>query len=147
MADWQQKRNFFGLPVEKFHQPLALWHPSGHYIIAAAAHGFVYVFHVGSAKVTSCLLFSSARSAFHCLRVCQLQQVLRAHARAMSMPQRQVCHGPCAFPLQAVHNFKAHEKNVRAMSYDPHDQTLVTGSFDRRCQIWQDTALCAQTGS
>ena len=50
-ADWQQRRNFFGLPVEKFHQPVALWHPSGHYIIAAAAHGYVYVFHVGTAKV------------------------------------------------------------------------------------------------
>ena len=58
-VDWQQKRNFFGLPVEKFHQPLALWHPSGHYIIAAAAHGYVYVFHVGSAKVPSCPLHAA----------------------------------------------------------------------------------------
>ena len=62
-ADWQQKRNFFGLPVEKFHQPLALWHPSGHYIIAVAAHGFVYVFHVGSAKVLSCPLHCSEQTA------------------------------------------------------------------------------------
>ncbi|CAK0734557.1 hypothetical protein CVIRNUC_000448 [Coccomyxa viridis] len=87
--DWQQRRNFFGLPVEKFHQPVALWHPSGHYIIAAAAHGYVYVFHVGTAKV--------------------------------------------------VQSFKAHEKNVRSLDYDASNGILVTGSFDKKCQIWKDS--------
>jgi hypothetical protein len=43
-------RNFFGLPIEKFHQPCAAWHRSGHHIYAAAAYGQVYVFHVGSTK-------------------------------------------------------------------------------------------------
>jgi hypothetical protein len=51
-ADWQQPRNFFGLQVENFHQPVTTWHPSGFYFFAAAAHGQVYVFHVGSAKVS-----------------------------------------------------------------------------------------------
>lgn len=40
---------------------------------------------------------------------------------------------------QVVHTFKAHEKNVRAMSYDANDQTLVTGSFDRKCQVWKES--------
>ena len=70
-ADWQQRRNFFGLPVEKFHQPVALWHPSGHYIIAAAAHGYVYVFHVGTAKV---MVFSP--DAFSLL--CSLLLIMKA---------------------------------------------------------------------
>ena len=43
-------RNFFGLPIEKFHQPCAAWHHSGHYIYAAAAYGQVYAFHVASTK-------------------------------------------------------------------------------------------------
>lgn len=68
-TDWQQKRNFFGLPVEKFHQPLALWHPTGHYIIAAAAHGFVYVFHVGSGKVSTHLPGSSLTMMGHSLSI------------------------------------------------------------------------------
>ena len=70
-ADWQQRRNIFGLPVEKFHQPVALWHPSGHYIIAAAAHGYVYVFHVGTAKV---MVFSP--DAFSLL--CSLLLIMKA---------------------------------------------------------------------
>ncbi|KAK9832909.1 hypothetical protein WJX74_001562 [Apatococcus lobatus] len=48
---WRQVRNFYGLAVEKFHQPSAAWHSSGHYILAAAAAGWVYIFHVGSAKL------------------------------------------------------------------------------------------------
>ena len=51
LAGWRQIRNFYGLAVEKFHQPSAAWHSSGHYIMAAAAAGWVYIFHVGSAKV------------------------------------------------------------------------------------------------
>lgn len=54
LADWDQMRNFFGLAVEQFHQPAVVWHPSGFYFFAAAAHGQVYVFHVGSAKVSIC---------------------------------------------------------------------------------------------
>ena len=50
-ADFTQARNFFGLQIEdKFHQPCAVWHRSGHYIIAAAA-GQAFVFHVGTTKV------------------------------------------------------------------------------------------------
>ena len=50
-AGWLQVRNFYGLPTEQFHQPCALWHASGFYVMAAAAAGHVYVFHVGTAKV------------------------------------------------------------------------------------------------
>ena len=52
-AGWLQVRNFYGLPTEQFHQPCALWHASGFYVMAAAAAGHVYVFHVGTAKVCS----------------------------------------------------------------------------------------------
>ena len=48
-AGWQQVRNFF-LPTEKFHQPQAAWHASGRHIIAAAAAGHVYMYHVSNAK-------------------------------------------------------------------------------------------------
>ncbi|BDA40712.1 hypothetical protein COCOBI_01-3650 [Coccomyxa sp. Obi] len=51
IAGWHQIRNFFGLQIESFHQPVTAWHPSGYYFFAAAAHGQVYVFHVGSSKV------------------------------------------------------------------------------------------------
>jgi hypothetical protein len=51
LPGWTQVRNFYGLPAEQFHQFAAAWHASGHYILAAAAHGWVYVFAVGSAKV------------------------------------------------------------------------------------------------
>lgn len=47
--------------------------------------------------------------------------------------------------MQVVHNFKAHEKNVRAMSYDSDERTLVTGSFDRKCQTWKEAPSKAQT--
>ncbi len=50
-AGWAQVRNFYGLPTEQYHQFAAAWHAGGRYIMAAAAHGWVYVFHVGSAKV------------------------------------------------------------------------------------------------
>ncbi len=68
-ADFTQARNFFGLQIEdKFHQPCAVWHRSGHYIIAAAA-GQAFVFHVGTTKVwqlknctVTCLALSWARS-------------------------------------------------------------------------------------
>ena len=58
-AGWEQVRNICGLTTEPFHQPTALWHASGFYVMAAAAAGQVFVFHVGSGKVcasrTSCL--------------------------------------------------------------------------------------------
>ena len=68
-ADFTQVRNFFGLQIEdKFHQPCAVWHRSGHYIIAAAA-GQAFVFHVGTTKVwqllnctVTCLALFLARS-------------------------------------------------------------------------------------
>ena len=79
-TDWQQKRNFFGLPVEKFHQPVALWHPTGHYIIAAAAHGHIYVFHVGTAKVTvfSPYAFSQVCSLLPCMQACYVVLIIAA---------------------------------------------------------------------
>ena len=49
--------------------------------------------------------------------------------------------------MQAVHSFKAHEKNVRAMSYDLIEQALVTGSFDRKCQVWRESAPKAEAVS
>lgn len=125
--------------MEKFHQPLALWHPSGHYIIAAAAYGFVYVFHVGSAKVMSYLPHTGSMMAAPCpdsscrdMAVAAIGIFAKAHAHLL---------------VQAVHNFKAHEKNVRAMSYDSDEQTLMTGSFDRKCQVWHDRAPRAQIAS
>ncbi len=36
--------------MEPFHQAAALWHRSGFYLMAAAAAGQVFVFHVGSGK-------------------------------------------------------------------------------------------------
>ena len=57
-ADFTQARNFFGLQIEdKFHQPCAVWHRSGHYIIAAAA-GQAFVFHVGTTKVWQLLNYT-----------------------------------------------------------------------------------------
>ncbi|KAK9824547.1 hypothetical protein WJX72_011229 [[Myrmecia] bisecta] len=50
---WELVRNFYGLPIEQFHQPCATWHRSGFYVMAAAAAGHVYVMHVGSAKVVA----------------------------------------------------------------------------------------------
>jgi len=49
-AGWEQLRNICGLTVEPFHQAAALWHRSGFYLMAAAAAGQVFVFHVGSGK-------------------------------------------------------------------------------------------------
>jgi hypothetical protein len=50
---WEQARNFYGLPVEKFHQPATAWHRSGMYIFAGALGGHLYIYHVGSAKVVA----------------------------------------------------------------------------------------------
>ncbi|KAL4457940.1 hypothetical protein ABPG75_012805 [Micractinium tetrahymenae] len=47
---WTQVRSIIGLPTEQFHQFAAAWHSSGHYIMAAAAHGGLCIFHLGSAK-------------------------------------------------------------------------------------------------
>ncbi len=52
LAGWRQVRNFYGLAIEKFHQSSVAWHCNGHYIMAAAAAGWVYVFHVGTSKVS-----------------------------------------------------------------------------------------------
>ena len=82
----EQKRYLFGLAVEKFLTPAAVWHASGAYVIAAAAAGHVYVFAVANAKV--------------------------------------------------VTTFKAHEKNVRALSYDSQRNLLYTGSFDKTVKVW-----------
>ncbi|KAL4426975.1 hypothetical protein ABPG77_009536 [Micractinium sp. CCAP 211/92] len=49
-AGWTQLRSIIGLPTEQFHQFSAAWHRSGHYIMAAAAHGRLCIFHRGSAK-------------------------------------------------------------------------------------------------
>jgi hypothetical protein len=32
---------------------------------------------------------------------------------------------------------KAHKKNVRALDYDAQQNCLVTGSFDRRVQVYR----------
>ena len=36
-SDWGHVRDFYGLPVEQFHQPCAAWHRDGHYVYVAAA--------------------------------------------------------------------------------------------------------------
>ena len=66
-AGWHQIRNFYGLPTEQFHQPCALWHSSGFYIMAAAAAGHIYVFHVGTCKVRSCLASMASCILASCL--------------------------------------------------------------------------------
>ncbi|GAB4820603.1 hypothetical protein N2152v2_007649 [Parachlorella kessleri] len=38
---------------EQFHQFAAVWDSSGHYVLAAAAHGWVYVFDVATARVVA----------------------------------------------------------------------------------------------
>ncbi|KAK9821228.1 hypothetical protein WJX81_004278 [Elliptochloris bilobata] len=53
VAGWEQVRNICGLTVEPFHQATALWHSSGYHLMAAAAAGQVFVFHVGSGKVVA----------------------------------------------------------------------------------------------
>lgn len=72
-AGWQQVRNFYGLPTEQFHQPCALWHASGFYIMATAAAGHIYVFHVGTAKVFSnciiCTALMLMRSEQYCSKL------------------------------------------------------------------------------
>lgn len=50
-ADWTQVRNFYGLPLDNFHQPATAWHRSGYYIFAGSAGGHLYIYHVGSSKV------------------------------------------------------------------------------------------------
>lgn len=50
-AEFQQVRNLYGLPTESFHSFGAAWGPGGHYILAAAAHGWVHAFAVGNARV------------------------------------------------------------------------------------------------
>lgn len=82
----EQKRYYYGLAVEQFLTPAAVWHASGAYILVAAAAGHVYVFAVANAKV--------------------------------------------------VTTFKAHDKNVRALSYDSQRNLLYTGSFDRTVRVW-----------
>lgn len=68
-AGWEQLRTIIGLTVEPFHQAAAAWHRSGFYIMAAAAAGQVFVFHVGSGKVRMC--------STHTARcVCYLESVL-----------------------------------------------------------------------
>ncbi len=52
-AGWTQVRNLYGLPTEQFHQFAAVWDSSGHYVLAAAAHGWVYVFDVATARVVT----------------------------------------------------------------------------------------------
>jgi len=49
-SSWKQMRNFYGVPFEQFGNPCAAFSPSQHYVIAAAAGGNIWVFHVGSAK-------------------------------------------------------------------------------------------------
>uniref|UniRef100_A0A061RI05 Uncharacterized protein n=1 Tax=Tetraselmis sp. GSL018 TaxID=582737 RepID=A0A061RI05_9CHLO len=50
-ASWKQVRNFYGVPHEDFGNPCAALSPSGHYVIAGAAGGSIWVFHVGTAKI------------------------------------------------------------------------------------------------
>ncbi|PRW32536.1 WD40 repeat isoform B [Chlorella sorokiniana] len=58
-AGWAQVRSIIGLPVEQFHQFCAAWHRSGHYVFAAAAHGGVCVFHLGSCSKVATLVAHS----------------------------------------------------------------------------------------
>ena len=36
--------------MDKFHNFVACWHKSGYYVMAAAAAGFIYIFHTGTGK-------------------------------------------------------------------------------------------------
>ena len=58
---WTQLRTqIFGLPMDKFHSSVAAWHSSGYYVMAAAAAGYVYVFHAGTGKVGMLCCHSAA---------------------------------------------------------------------------------------
>lgn len=54
ISNWSHlSTQIYGLPLDNFHNPIALWHASGFYIMASAAAGQIYTFHVGSGKVVS----------------------------------------------------------------------------------------------
>lgn len=64
---WVHARTqIFGLPMDPFHTPVALWHDSGFYVMAAAAAGQIFVFHVGTGKVR---LFSYSQPGFSKIRI------------------------------------------------------------------------------
>ncbi|KAI3436853.1 hypothetical protein D9Q98_006263 [Chlorella vulgaris] len=46
---WSLLRSIFGLPTEQFHQYCATFDRTSSYVMAAAAHGALAIFHVGSA--------------------------------------------------------------------------------------------------
>ena len=48
---WTQVSNIYGLPTAEFQVPCAVWLGAGACIAAAAAHGGIYFFHTGTAKV------------------------------------------------------------------------------------------------
>lgn len=47
---WSQTRNFYDLTVEQYQNPCVAWHRGGFYVFAAAAAGWVYVYHVGTTR-------------------------------------------------------------------------------------------------
>ena len=49
--------------------------------------------------------------------------------------------------LQVAATIKAHDKNVRALGYDAQQECLVTGSFDRKIQVYkqlEEPPICAE---
>lgn len=129
-------RNICGLTVEPFHQPTALWHASGFYLMAAAAAGQVFVFHVGSGKVRLHALSAQTQNA------CAADRQLSCGWQALALPvswiwwrPRLWATSPCL--VQVVARLKAQaQKNVRAMDYDKSRNLLVTAGFDRTVNMF-----------
>ena len=93
--------------------PCAVWVGGGTCIAAAAAHGGIYFFHAGTAKVRH-------GSKLHCLtlKVCSLDV------------QRVV--------MQALHHIVPHPgNNVRSLDYDRDTDRLATSSFDKTVKIFR----------
>ncbi len=80
-----------GLPLDTFHNSVAQWHSSGFYIMAAAAAGQIFVFHVGTGKVETSSynlenFHESTSSPHRCL--------------VMTCPERLMHLGTSLFPKQ-----------------------------------------------
>lgn len=138
-------RNICGLTVEPFHQPTALWHASGFYLMAAAAAGQVFVFHVGSCKVRLHAL--PAQATF---RMCRAGRQLSCSWHALVLPVSWCWWRPGLWAttlclVQVVARLKAQaQKNVRAMDYDKSRNLLVTAGFDRTVNMFMQPSSLLQ---
>ena len=54
----------------------------------------------------------------------------------LCMPMHAKCVEEASFS-QVAATIKAHDKNVRALDYDAKQECLVTGSFDRKIQVYK----------